>query len=75
MQRPRDDRAWNGTGGLCPHRFEAIDMMRKFILVAGLALVQPGSTTQLMLAQLVCFGYVIMARTGAMFLLRRFRNY
>ena len=33
-------------------------MIRKFILVAGLALVERGSTVQLMLAQLVTFFYV-----------------
>ena len=35
-------------------------MIRKFILVAGLALVDKGSTVQLMLAQLVCFFYVVL---------------
>ena len=40
--------------------FEAIDLVRKFLLVAGLALVKPGSVTQLMLAQLVCFSYVVL---------------
>ena len=34
-------------------------MFRKFILVAGLALFERGSTTQLMLAQLCCFWYVV----------------
>ena len=34
-------------------------MLRKFILVAAMALVQPGSTTQLMIAQLVCLIYVV----------------
>ena len=38
--------------------FEAIDMIRKFILVAGLAIFEPGSTTQLMLAQLVCLCFL-----------------
>ena len=33
-------------------------MIRKFLLVAGLALFQPGSTTQLMLAQLICLGFL-----------------
>ena len=35
-------------------------MLRKFVLVAGLALVGSGTTTQLMLAQLVCFFYVLL---------------
>ena len=35
-------------------------MLRKFILVAFMALVDPGSTVQLMSAQLVCFGYVLL---------------
>ena len=35
-------------------------MNRKFVLVAGLALFEPGSVTQLMLAQLVCFAYVVV---------------
>ena len=35
-------------------------MYRKFVLVAGLALFDPGSVTQLMLAQLVCFFYVVL---------------
>ena len=39
--------------------FEALDMYRKFLLVAGLALLKPGSVTQLMAAQIVCFVYVI----------------
>ena len=33
-------------------------MIRKFLLVAGLALFEPGSTVQLMLAQLVCLAYL-----------------
>ena len=35
-------------------------MWRKFILVSAMALVSPGSTVQLMTAQLVCFGYVVL---------------
>ena len=34
-------------------------MLRKFVLVAAMALVDPGSTVQLMSAQLICFGYVL----------------
>ena len=34
-------------------------MLRKFILVAAMALFEPGSTVQLMVAQLICFGYVL----------------
>ena len=40
--------------------FEAVDMLRKFILVAGMALAEQGTTTQLMTAQLVCFAYVVL---------------
>lgn len=40
-------------------RWEAYDMGRKFLLVAGLALLESGSTTQLVVAQLVCFAYVV----------------
>ena len=35
-------------------------MLRKFILVAFMALVAPGSTVQLMSAQLVCFAFVLL---------------
>ena len=35
-------------------------MLRKFILVAFMALVAPGSTVQLMSAQLVCFAFVVL---------------
>ena len=38
--------------------FEGPDLIRKFLLVAGLALFEPGSTVQLMLAQLVCLAYL-----------------
>ena len=34
-------------------------MLRKFVLVAAMALFEPGSTVQLMVAQLICFGYVL----------------
>ena len=34
-------------------------MLRKFFLVAAMALVEPGSTVQLMSAQLICFSYVL----------------
>ena len=40
--------------------FEAIDMLRKVVLVAGLAILEPGSTTQLMLAQLVCLIFLAL---------------
>ena len=33
-------------------------MIRKFLLVAGLALFEPGSTVQLLLAQVVCLIYL-----------------
>ena len=45
--------------------FEAIDMLRKFLLVAGLAVLEPGSTTQLMLAQLVCLGFLTLVLNWA----------
>ena len=35
-------------------------MLRKFFLVAFMALVDAGSTVQLMSAQLICFGYVLL---------------
>ena len=35
-------------------------MLRKFLLVAFMALVEPGSTVQLVSAQLICFGYVLL---------------
>ena len=34
-------------------------MLRKFLLVAFMALVEPGTTVQLMAAQLICFSYVV----------------
>ena len=40
-------------------------MLRKFILVAAMALVEPGSTLQLVVAQLVCFVYVVVVLNWA----------
>ena len=40
-------------------------MLRKFLLVAGLAVLEPGSTTQLMLAQLVCLGFLTLVLNWA----------
>merc|ERR1712166_1181509 len=40
--------------------FELPEMLRKFVLVAGLALVKPGTVTQLLIAILVSFGYVCL---------------
>ena len=34
-------------------------MIRKFLLVAGLTLLEGGGTTQLLVAQLICFGYIV----------------
>ena len=40
--------------------FEAIDMIRKFLLVGGLALLEQGTPVQLMLAQLICLIFLCM---------------
>jgi hypothetical protein len=39
--------------------FEIIEMMRKLVLTAGLVLVKPGSTAQILLGILVCFFYCV----------------
>ena len=39
--------------------FEAVEMWRKFFLVAGLALLERGSAAQLLLAIFVAFAYLV----------------
>ena len=45
--------------------FEAVDMLRKFLLVAGLAMFEQGSPVQLMLAQLVCLIFLSLVLNTA----------
>ena len=40
--------------------FEALDMYRKIVLVAAMSLFDQGGTLQLMIAQLLCFMYVVI---------------